>query len=73
MGPLPRSFRCDAYHCIMVWVSAPTEYKDVARNLRAPHAGSPRTSSSRPQQVCRRARSHQGQACWWPPNGAASL
>ena len=29
-------------------------------NIRAPHAGSSSASSSRPQQVCRRARSRQG-------------
>ena len=34
MGPPPRSFAADAHHCIMVRVSAPTEYKDVARSAR---------------------------------------
>ena len=40
MGPPPRSFAADAHHCIMVRVSGPTEYKDVARmfvhHTRAP-------------------------------------
>jgi len=41
MGPPPRSFRCDAHHCIMVRVAAPTAYKDVARMFVHPHAGLP--------------------------------
>ena len=40
MGPPPRSFAADAHYCIMVRVSAPTEYKDAARyvvrDTRAP-------------------------------------
>ena len=41
MGPPLRSFATDAHDCIMVRVLGPTEYKDVARLLRAPKAGSP--------------------------------
>ncbi len=41
MGPPLRSFAADAHDCIMVRVLGPTEYKDVARLLRAPQAGSP--------------------------------
>jgi len=41
MGPPLRSFAADAHDCIMVRVLGPTEYKDVARLLRAPKAGSP--------------------------------
>jgi len=41
MGPSLRSFATDAHDCIMVRVLGPTEYKDVARLLRAPQAGSP--------------------------------
>ena len=40
---------------------------------RAPTRSSPRTSSSRHAQVCRRARSHQGQAYRWPPDGRPAL
>src|SRR5262245_25407078 len=35
MGPPSRSFAADAYSCIMVRVLAPTEYKAVARLIRA--------------------------------------
>jgi hypothetical protein len=35
MGPPPRSFAADAPDCIMVWVLGPTEYKVVARLIRA--------------------------------------
>jgi len=42
MGPPPRSFAADAHHCIMVWVLAPTAYKDVARMFVHKTAGSPR-------------------------------
>jgi hypothetical protein len=41
MGPPPRSFAADAHHCIMGMGLWPTEYKDVARTVVAPHAGSP--------------------------------
>jgi hypothetical protein len=41
MGPPLRSFAADAHDCIMVWVLGPTEYKVVARLIRAPQAGSP--------------------------------
>jgi len=62
----------DAYPCIMVWVFGPAAYKDVARvSCTCPQL--PSTSSSRSQQVCRRARSPQGQAFRWPPDGRPSL
>ena len=35
MGPPPRSFAADAHDCIMVRVLGPTEYKVVARLIRA--------------------------------------
>ena len=39
-GSAASELRCDAHHCIMVWVSVPTAYKDVARmfvhHTRAP-------------------------------------
>src|SRR5580700_8189224 len=35
MGPPPRSFAADAHECIMVRVPGPTEYKVVARLIRA--------------------------------------
>jgi hypothetical protein len=35
MGPQLRSFAADAYDCIMVLVLGPTEYKAVARLIRA--------------------------------------
>jgi hypothetical protein len=35
MGPPPRSFAADAHDCIMVRVLGPTEYKAVARLIRA--------------------------------------
>ena len=41
MGPPPRSFAADAHDCIMVWVLEPTEYKVVARLIRAPERGLP--------------------------------
>ena len=41
MGPPPRSFAADAHDCIMVWVLGPTEYKVVARLIRAPERGLP--------------------------------
>src|SRR5215470_14636310 len=39
MGPPPRSFRCDAHHCIMVWVFT-HRIQGCGTNVRAPHAGS---------------------------------
>ena len=61
MGPPPRSF---AAMRITASSSGPLAHRiqGCGTNLRAPHAGSPRTSSSRPRQVCRRARSRQGRA-----------
>ena len=41
MGPPPRSFAADAHGCIMVRVFGPTEYKVVARLIRAPERGLP--------------------------------
>ena len=41
MGPPPRSFAADAHDCIMVWVLGPTEYKVVARLVRALKRGLP--------------------------------
>ena len=41
MGPPLRSFAADAYDCIMVRVLGPTEYKVVARLIRAPERGLP--------------------------------
>src|SRR5882672_6069864 len=41
MGPPLRSFAADAHDCIMVRVLGPTEYKVVARLIRASKAGSP--------------------------------
>src|ERR1700687_6420542 len=41
MGPPPRSFAADAHDCIMVRVLGPTEYKVVARLIRAPARGLP--------------------------------
>jgi hypothetical protein len=41
MGPPPRSFAADAHDCIMVRVLGPTEYKVVARLIRAPERGLP--------------------------------
>ena len=41
MGPPPRSFAADAHDCIMVWVFGPTEYKVVARLVRALKRGLP--------------------------------
>jgi hypothetical protein len=39
MGPPPRSFAADAHDCIMVRVLGPTEYKVVARLIRATESG----------------------------------
>src|SRR5215470_4464630 len=41
MGPPPRSFAADAHDCIMVRVLGPTEYKVVARLIRATESGLP--------------------------------
>ena len=41
MGPPPWSFAADAHDCIMVWVLGPTEYKVVARLVRALKRGLP--------------------------------
>src|ERR1700761_1873756 len=49
MGPPPRSFAADAHDCIMVRVFGPTEYKVVARLIRAPERGLP--SDRHPQKV----------------------
>jgi len=46
MGPPLRSFAADAYDCIMVRVLGPTEYKVVARLIRA-RKRAPLWSSSR--------------------------
>ena len=61
MGPPPRSFRCDAHHCIMVWVLT-HRIQGCGTNVRAHTRAPPRTSSSRPKQVCRRARTRQGRS-----------
>jgi hypothetical protein len=53
----PRS-RCASLHHGRV--SAPTEYKDVARVFVHTTRGLPSNIVIRPQQVCRRARSRQG-------------
>src|SRR5215831_5604425 len=71
-GSAASELAADAYPCIMVWVFVPP-------HTRMWHESSctcpqlPSTSSSRSQQVCRRARSPQGQACRWPPDGRPSL
>jgi len=61
MGPPLRSFAADAYDCIMVRVLGPTEYKVVARLIRA-RKRAPLWSWSRSHPACRRARSCQGMA-----------
>jgi len=71
-GSAASELAADAYPCIMVWVFGPP-------HTRMWHESSctcpqlPSTSSSRSQQVCRRARSPQGQAFRWPPDGRPSL
>src|SRR5262245_56079500 len=71
-GSAASELAADAYPCIMVWVLGPP-------HTRMWHESSctcpqlPSTPSSRSQQVCRRARSPQGQACRWPPDGRPSL
>src|SRR5262249_1056932 len=52
MGPPPRSFAADAHDCIMVRVLGSTEYKVVARLIRAPARGLP---SDRPPDRIERA------------------
>src|ERR1700724_1889536 len=75
MGPPPRSFAADAHDCIMVRVLGPTEYKAVARLIRARKRAPPRivvvwrtAGKARPTELaCRRARDRQGQAASrWP-------
>ena len=61
MGPPLPSFAADAHDCIMVGVLGPTEYKVVARLLRARKAGSPLIVFPTAAR-CRRARSRQGVA-----------
>jgi hypothetical protein len=58
MGPPPRSFAADAPGCIMVRVPGPTEYKVVARLIRARK----RAPSDRHPDRTERARSGQGMA-----------
>ena len=53
MGPPPRSFAADAHDCIMVRVLGPTEYKVVARLIRAPERGLP--SDRHPDRIERAA------------------
>jgi hypothetical protein len=53
MGPPPRSFAADAHDCIMVRVLGPTEYKVVARLIRAPERGLP--SDRHPDRIKRAA------------------
>src|SRR5271163_4487676 len=53
MGPPPRSFAADAHDCIMVRVLGPTEYKVVARLIRAPARGLP--SERHPDRIERAA------------------
>jgi hypothetical protein len=65
-GPPPRSFAADAHGCIMVRVLGLTEYKVVARLIRATESGLPSDRHPRPYRVCRRARSCQGMA-WQGP------
>jgi hypothetical protein len=50
---LPRSFAADAHDCIMVRVFGPTEYKVVARLMRAPERGLP--SDRHPDRIERAA------------------
>src|SRR5215467_15196035 len=40
MGPPPRSFRCDAHHCIMVWVLT-HRIQGCGTNVRATTRGAP--------------------------------
>jgi hypothetical protein len=53
MGPPPRSFAADAHDCIMVRVLGPTEYKVVARLIRATESGLP--SDRHPDRIERAA------------------
>ena len=47
-GSAASELRTDAHDCIMVRVLGPTEYKVVARLIRAPQAGSPLIVITRP-------------------------
>jgi hypothetical protein len=50
MGPPPRSFRCDAHHCIMVWVFT-HRIQGCGANVRATTRGLP-LGLRHPEQVC---------------------
>ena len=50
-GSAASELRTDAHDCIMVRVLGPTEYKVVARLIRAPQAGSPLIVITRPHQA----------------------
>ena len=67
MGPPPRSFAADAHECIMVRVFGPTEYKVVARLIRAPERGLP--SDRHPDRTKRAA--VLGAVKVWPGKGRA--
>ena len=67
MGPPPRSFAADAHDCIMVRVPGPTEYKVVARLIRAPERGLP--SDRHPDRIERAA--VLGAVKVWPGNSRA--
>ena len=67
MGPPPRSFAADAHGCIMVRVLGPTEYKVVARLIRAPERGLP--SDRHPDRIERAAVLRAVKV--WPGKGRA--
>src|SRR5271169_4865928 len=67
MGPPPRSFAADAHDCIMVRVLGPTEYKVVARLIRAPESGLP--SDRHPDRIERAAVLRAVKV--WPGNSRA--
>ena len=67
MGPPPRSFAADAHDCIMVRVFGPTEYKVVARLIRAPERGLP--SDRHPDRIERAAVLRAVKV--WPGKGRA--